>query len=109
MCEIEKSTGNVYEDLGSENASEMLVKAQLAATLKDLIASRGITEIQASEAIGLSQPHLSHLLNGQFRDITVSRMLEMIASLGRDIQIVIGPESTRRSPARQGRVEVIQG
>lgn len=34
MNGIEKSTGNVYEDLGNEDSNEMRLKAQLAATIK---------------------------------------------------------------------------
>ncbi len=90
MSEIEKSAGNIYEDLESEDSNEMLVKAKLAATIKKLIESKSMTQMRAAEAIGLPQPKLSRLLNGQFRGVSVAKMMEAISSLGRDIQIVIG-------------------
>jgi predicted XRE-type DNA-binding protein len=107
MSEIEKSAGNVYEDLGREDSSEMQVKAQLAATIKELIESKGLTQIQAAETIGLPQPKLSRLLNGQFRGVSVSKMLEGINHLGRDVQIVIGPEKLITDQVAPGRVEVV--
>ncbi len=108
MSEIEKSVGNVYEDLGSEDSNEMLVKAQLAAAIKELIESKSMTQMQAAEAIGLPQPKLSRLLNGQFRGVSVAKMMEAISGLGRDVQIVIGPERFTTRQARFGQVEVIQ-
>ena len=108
MSEIEKSTGNVYKDLEIEDSSEMLVKAQLAATIKELIESKGLTQMQAAVTIGLSQPKLSRILNGQFRGVSVSKMLEAINHLGRDVQIVIGPDRYMAGQIMPGRVEVIQ-
>lgn len=92
MSDIEKSTGNVYEDLGSEDSNEMVIKAQLASTIKELIESKGLTQMQAAETIGLPQPKLSRLINGHFRGVSVSKMMEAIVALGRDVQIVVGPE-----------------
>jgi predicted XRE-type DNA-binding protein len=108
MSEIEKSVGNVYEDLGSEDSNEMLVKAQLAVTIKELIESKGLTQMQAADTIGLPQPKLSRLLNGQFRGVSVSKMLESINRLGRDVQIVIGPEKFINEQVAPSRVEVVQ-
>lgn len=82
MNEIEKSSGNVYEDLGSKDSNEMLVKVQLAATIKELIESKNMTQMQAVEAIGLPQPKLSRLLSGQFRGVSVTKMMEAAVSVG---------------------------
>jgi predicted XRE-type DNA-binding protein len=101
--EIEISSGNVYKDLSMENADEMLVKAQFASTIQDIMDSRGLTQIQAAEMMGLPQPKLSRLLNGNFRGVSEFKMLECIAHLGRDIHITIGPESSMPC----GRIEVL--
>ncbi|MDR2668601.1 MAG: helix-turn-helix domain-containing protein, partial [Desulfovibrio sp.] len=68
--EMSVSSGNVYEDLDMENSAEMLVKAQLASAIQDILDSRGLTQTQAAELMGLPQPKLSRLLNGQFRGIS---------------------------------------
>jgi len=39
MIDIEKGTGNVYADLDLPNADEMLVKAQLATKIAEIIKS----------------------------------------------------------------------
>lgn len=106
--EIEKSTGNVYEDLGCEDSNEMLVKAQLAATIKELIKSKGLTQIQAAENINLPQPKLSRLLHGHFRGVSVSKMLKAVARLGCDVKIVIGQEKFTAGQTGSGLIEVVQ-
>ncbi|MBU2761463.1 helix-turn-helix domain-containing protein [Acidithiobacillus sulfurivorans] len=89
---IEMGSGNVYADIGAPDAEEMLLKAQLASRIADMIQSKGFTQSQAAELLGIPQPKLSLMLRGQFRGISEAKMLECLARLGRDIQIVIGPE-----------------
>ena len=89
---IEMSSGNVYADIGVPDAEEMLLKAQLASRIADMIQSKALTQTQAAELLGIPQPKLSLMLRGQFRGISEAKMLECLARLGRDVQIVIGPE-----------------
>lgn len=104
MIEIEKGSGNVYADLGIQNAGEMLVKAQLAAKIGEIIKSRGWTQQEAASVLDMTQPKLSKMLRGQFRGISEAKMMECLARLGRDIQIVVGPARRAKS---SGRVKVV--
>ncbi|VVO33480.1 helix-turn-helix domain-containing protein [Pseudomonas fluorescens] len=104
MIEIEESTGNVYEDLGYADANEMRVKAQLAAKIGEIIKARHLTQVQASEILGLSQPKLSEMLRGKFRGISEAKMMECLSRLGHDVQIIV--KSAPRS-RREGRIEVV--
>jgi len=104
MIEIEESSGNVYVDLGIPNADEMLVKAQLATKIGEIIKTRRWTQQRAAEVLGMTQPKLSKMLRGQFRGVSEAKMLECLAKLGRNVQIVVGP--ARRS-ASAGRVDVV--
>ncbi|MBN2979609.1 transcriptional regulator [Pseudomonas fluorescens] len=102
--EIEESSGNVYEDIGRANASEMQVKAQLAFKIGEILKARNLTQAQASVILGLSQPKLSEMLRGKFRGISETKMLECLSRLGRDVQIVITAAPSTRT---QGRIEVL--
>src|ERR1700729_4457090 len=104
MTHIEEGSGNVYADLGLPEAADMLVKAQLAMKIGEIIKRRHLTQIQAAEVLGMTQPKLSNLLRGQFRGISESKMLDCLARLGRDVKIVVGP--ARRS-TKPGHVEVV--
>ena len=104
MIEFEQSTGNVYADLGHDNADEMLVKAQLATKIGEIIKARRWTQQKATDVLGMSQPKLSKMLRGQFRGISEAKLLDCLAKLGRDVQSVVGP--ARRSTSA-GRVAVV--
>jgi hypothetical protein len=101
---IEESSGNVYADLNIANAEEMLVKAQLANKIGEILRNRKWTQQQAAEVLGMTQPKLSKMLRGQFRGISEAKMLECLALLGRDVKIVIG--RAKRSTSI-GRIAVV--
>lgn len=101
---IEKSSGNVYADLGMADAEGMAIKARLAMKIGEIIKARGWTQQQASEVLGMTQPKLSQMLRGQFRGISETRMLDCLRLLGRNVQIVIGPP---QRAAKAGAVEVV--
>lgn len=68
MTPIEQGSTNAYADLGLGDAEEMLVKAQLATKIGEIIRRRKLTQIQAAELLGIPQPKLSNMLRGQFRE-----------------------------------------
>ena len=97
---VEESSGNVYADLGLPDSESMLVKAQLAAKIAEIVQRRALTQARAAELLGLTQPKVSALLRGQFRGISEHRLLECLTRLGRDVHIVIKPTSGSRSNGR---------
>jgi predicted XRE-type DNA-binding protein len=104
MIEIEETTGSVYVAVGMEDAEEMLVKAQLATKIGEIIKNRKWSQQQAADVLGIPQSKLSKMLRGQFRGISEAKMLDCLARLGRDVQIVVGPA---RRAASAGRVAVV--
>ncbi len=106
VTDIEEGSTNVYADLGRPDADEMLVKAQLATRIADIIKRRRLTQVAAAEITGLPQPKLSGLLRRQFRGVSEAKMLACLTRLGRDVRIMVGP-ARRRTGA--GRIEVLSG
>jgi len=104
MSKIEHGSTNVYADIGMADAEEMLVKAQLATKIGDILRRRKLTQVQAAELLGITQPKLSGLLRGQFRGISEAKMLECLTRLGRDIEIVVKPAPRSRT---EGHVSVV--
>lgn len=104
MSKIESGSTNVYADFGMADAEEMLVKAQLATKVGDIIKRRKLTQVQAAQLLGITQSKLSGLLRGQFRGVSETKMLECLTKLGRDIEIVI--KSAPRSRT-EGHVSVV--
>ena len=104
MSKIEHGSTNVYADLGMANAEEMLIKAQLATKIGDIVRRRKLTQIQAAELLGITQPKLSGLLRGQFRGVSETKMLECLTRLGRDVKIVVKAAPRSRT---EGYVSVV--
>ncbi|MCO5098102.1 MAG: helix-turn-helix domain-containing protein [Rhodocyclaceae bacterium] len=103
---IEKGSNNVYADIGMPDTGEMLVKAHLAAKIGEIVKQRRLTQQQAAEILGMTQPKLSNMLRGQFRGISEARMLDCLNRLGRDVEIVVR-KATRSKHAGAGRTKVV--
>ena len=104
MIEIEEGSGNVYADLQMPDADAMYVKARLASKIGDIIRHRHLTQQQAAEILGITQPKLSGLLRGQFHGISEAKMIECLNRLGRDVEIVVR-KAPRSHP--QGHTQVV--
>jgi predicted XRE-type DNA-binding protein len=107
---IEAGNGNAYADLGLPDAQEMLVKAKLASKIAEIIQRQKLTQQQAAELLAMPQPKVSLMLRGQFRGISESKMLDGLARLGRDIDIVVKPARRKTKTGvsgGSGRVNVV--
>lgn len=102
QTEIERGSGNVFADLGHPDAAAHLLKAELVIRIDAIVRQRGLTQVEAARILGLSQPDVSRLLRGNFRDFSVERLFRLLTALGRDVEIVI----RKARPARGGRLSV---
>ena len=76
---VEMGSGNVYADLGYPDGEAMLVKSRLVAKIAEIIRKRGLTQAQAAAKLGMTQPKVSALLKGRFRDISEQELLECVS------------------------------
>ena len=98
---IEEGSANVYADLGYADAAEMQRKSQLAAEIARALKARRLTQAGAAQLLGIDQSKVSRITRGQFRGVSEAKLLDLVAKLGRDVKIVLGP--VRR---RAGRIEL---
>ncbi len=97
--EVTESSGNVFEDLGFKNPSEMLAKANLAILIRDTIKKRKLTQRKAAEIMGIDQPKVSYILRGRLSGFTIERLMRFLTSLGLDIFIEAKEHKAKRAPA----------
>lgn len=81
-AEVETSSGNVFADLGFQDAQERLLKAKLATKIARLIEKRGWTLAQTAERTALDQPKLSRLLRGQISGLSADGLVAVLNRLG---------------------------
>ncbi len=79
-AKIERGSGNVFADLGRPNAGEHLLKAQLVTRIEKIIRQRKLKQVEAAALLGLTQPDLSRLLRGNFREYSVERLLRLLTA-----------------------------
>ncbi|MDE2790974.1 MAG: helix-turn-helix transcriptional regulator [Paracoccaceae bacterium] len=86
---VERGCGNVFADLGLPDADAHFVKAELVSRIDDIVRKRGITQTEAARLLGLSQPDVSRLLRGDFREYPLERLFRLLTAFGRDVDIII--------------------
>jgi len=79
---VEPSSGNVFADLGFQDAEERLLKAKLATKIAQLIKEKGSTQAQTAERTALDQPKVSRLLRGQLSGFSADRLFAVLNRLG---------------------------
>src|ERR1700694_4498779 len=84
---FEASSGNVFADLGLQNADELLVKADLMHAINREIQQRGLTQSAAAELVGVSQSDISNMARGKGERFSQERLLDVLRHLGIDVEI----------------------
>ena len=103
---IEVSSGNVFADLGDEQASETLLKSRLAQRLAKVIETQGLTQSEVAAILQIDQPKVSKILRGRLREFSTDRLFRFLNALDQDIQIVIKAKPASR---RHARLTVVPG
>ena len=86
---IRRGSTNLFADLGYSDPDTHLLKAQLVNRMVGIVRDRKLTQTSVAQLTGLSQPDVSRLLKGQFREVSVERIMKVLARLGCEIDIVV--------------------
>jgi predicted XRE-type DNA-binding protein len=96
---VQVGSGNIFADLGLPNPEEMLVKAELASKIGEIIAARNLTQMDAAEILGIDQPKVSALIRGRLTGFSTERLFRFLNALGSDVEISIKPKPESRTAA----------
>jgi predicted XRE-type DNA-binding protein len=91
----EKSSGNVFTDLGLPNSEQELLKAKLTVQIYKLIKERELTQSKAAELLGTTQAQVSALMRCRPVSVSVGRLMEFLTILGQDVEVTVKPASAR--------------
>ncbi len=97
---IERSSGNVFRDLGFEpkEAESLRLRAQLMAELKRLIEAHKLTQRSAAKLFGVTQPRVSDLVRGKIELFSIEALVNMLTRAGIRVRLRLAP--ARRCAAR---------
>ena len=100
------SSGNVFADLGFENAAEMRLKSDLVIGISDEIERRGLSQTAAAKLMGIGQPDVSKLLRGRTSGYSLERLLAFTRALGSDVEITV--RRADPAPTRPGTMHLVR-
>jgi predicted XRE-type DNA-binding protein len=103
---VETSSGNVFADLGFQDAEERLLKAKLATKITQLIEKKGWTQAQTAQRTALDQPKVSRLLRGHLSGFSADRLFAVLNRLGHSVEVRI---SAKERPPEKSHTRVLIG
>ena len=86
---VEESSGNVFADLGLPNPEERLAKALLSRMIEQAIKARGLTQAQAAQVLGTTQPKVSDVVRGNVGSFSMDRLFRFLTLLSMDVRISV--------------------
>ena len=89
--EFEQGSGNVYADLGLQEAPQLLARAQIGFHVFKILEARKLKQREISAILGIAQPDVSHLMNGHFSRFTADKLLDFLQRLDQKVTIEVSP------------------
>jgi predicted XRE-type DNA-binding protein len=89
--EFEEGSGNVFADLGLDDADELYTRAQIGFCVYKILKEKKLKQREIAELLQIAQPDVSHLMNGHFSRFTTDKLLEFLKRLDHKVTIQIGP------------------
>ena len=86
---VEKSSGNIFQDLGMPDPSSEVLRAEVALEIFKTMKQKKMTQVKAAKLLGIKQPDVSKLKNGNFAHFSLERLLIFLNRLGKTVELRI--------------------
>jgi len=88
---VTRSSGNVFTDLGFDKAEaeNLKLRAELMMRIEEFYRKSGMTQSQAAEALGLTQPRLNALLKGRIGLFSLDALVNVANRAGLSVRLVV--------------------
>ena len=91
MSEFIESSGNIFQDLGLEDAKELQARGLIGVHLVKLLKAKEMKQKEIAEELGLKPAEVSHLFNGHFSRFSTDKLLSLLEQLEQKVTIQISP------------------
>jgi len=89
--EVQRSSENVYADLGVPDAEKLRIKTGLVIEIRKAIRHHGLTQQEAGRRMGVTQPKVSDMMRGDLSNLSERKLMDCLNRLGYDIEIRVRP------------------
>jgi predicted XRE-type DNA-binding protein len=81
---IEKSSGNIFADLGFSPAesANLSMRSTCMIAIKEWFAASGLTQASAAKQLGVTQPRLNAMLQGAINQFSLDALVNMATNAG---------------------------
>jgi predicted XRE-type DNA-binding protein len=83
------SSGNVFSDLELDDADELFARGKIGIQVIKLLKRRSLKQREISELLEISQPEVSHLMNGEFQRFSEGKLISFLKRLNVEITLHI--------------------
>ena len=87
--EVQRSSGNVFADLGLPDADKLQIKSGLVIEIRKAMRQQGLTQQQTAKRMGITQPKVSDMMRGDFSNLSERKLMDCLNRLGYDIEIKV--------------------
>ena len=91
-----KSSGNVFEDMGLEDADELIIRAQLGRAVRSILEEKGGKQRELAALLGIDQAEISKLMNGKYHLFSEGRLVGFLNRLDRKVTVHIEPRDQEK-------------
>jgi predicted XRE-type DNA-binding protein len=91
----EVGSGNIFVDLGfpEGQAVNMLARANLMGTIRQIIRENGWTQEQAAKVLKVKQPRVAEIMSMKTQHYSIDLLMKMLDRLGRRVSFTVEDKS----------------
>lgn len=97
-CELVRGSGNVYRDFGRPDAGLAQARAFVAAKIIRTLDDRNLSTRAAERLTGIAHTEFVRIRNTQLRRFTLDRLIEILGSLDKEIEVDVSFKPSKQSP-----------
>jgi predicted XRE-type DNA-binding protein len=90
---FEESSGNIFADLGLEDAEELFTRGKIGIQVLRLLKQRGLKQRETAKLLGIPQPEVSYLMRGEFQRFSEGKLLTFLKRLDTEITLHLRPRN----------------
>ena len=73
-----ESSGNVFADMELAEADELLTRAKLGYSVRQILKSRGLKQREIADILEIKQPEVSNLMQGKYHLFSEGRLFWLL-------------------------------
>ena len=86
---FEESSGNVFADIGLNDADELLTRAKLGHSVRLILEKKKLKQREIGQLLEIKQPEVSNLMNGRYTLFSQERLFGFLNKLDRKVTVQV--------------------